>query len=209
MCQRSKAPPPRFHPLHRHELTALAASRDATRSACWSVKRSISPPCGAMTMSPVCVPSSSSRSTNSLLVSASASLKVGCGTCESSVALNSLVASSRCRPLSPIRTMVSGALLADLADRVERVLRVVALDPDLMSKGTPDRRELPGVGRAMLLVVDEVLLRGGQSLLDRCVIGSHQTLPASPTRSSSARSHRRTWRSRSPPRSGSRRAATR
>jgi hypothetical protein len=37
-----------------------------------------------MTTSPVCVPLSSSRSMNSLLVSASASSKVGCDTCESS-----------------------------------------------------------------------------------------------------------------------------
>jgi len=58
------------------------------------------------------------------------------------------------------------AVLADLTDRVQSVLRIVALDPKLMSEGTPNRRELLGVGRAMLLVVDEVLLRGGQSLLD-------------------------------------------
>jgi len=50
MCQRSEAPPPALKPLHRHELTPLALRRDATRSACWSVWRSISPPCGAMTM---------------------------------------------------------------------------------------------------------------------------------------------------------------
>src|SRR5262245_49048231 len=48
------------------------------------------------------------------------------------------------------------ALLTDLADRVQRVLRIAALDSNLMSKGTPDCRELLGVGRTMLLVVDEV-----------------------------------------------------
>jgi hypothetical protein len=65
-------------------------------------------------------------------------------------------------------------LLADLANRVQLVLRVVALDPNLMSTFTPNRRELHGVGGAMLFVVDELLLTGGQGLLDRCVVGSHQ-----------------------------------
>jgi hypothetical protein len=69
------------------------------------------------------------------------------------------------------------ALLADLANRVQPVLRVVALDPNLMSTFTPNRRELVGVGGAMFFVVDEVLLRGLQSLLDRCVVGSHQNHP--------------------------------
>src|SRR5262249_30696508 len=69
------------------------------------------------------------------------------------------------------------ALLADLADRVQRVLRAAALDSNLMSKGTPDCRELLGVGRTMLLAVDEVLLRG-QGSPDRCIVGRHQILPA-------------------------------
>jgi hypothetical protein len=37
-------------------------------------------------------------------------------------------------------------------------LRIVALDPKLVSERTPNRRELLEVGRAMLLVVDQVLL---------------------------------------------------
>ena len=61
-----------------------------------------------MTASLVCVPLSSSRSMNSLLVSASASLKVGCGTCESSEPTNSSLVPSRFRPVEPIRTMLSG-----------------------------------------------------------------------------------------------------
>src|SRR5262249_15727544 len=68
-------------------------------------------------------------------------------------------------------------LLANLADRVQSVLRVVALDPNLMSTFTPNRRKLHGIGGAMLLVVDEVLLRGGQSLFNRRLVASHQNPP--------------------------------
>ena len=53
-------------------------------------------------------------------------------------------------------------LLADLANRVQSVLSVISPNANLMSTFTP------GVGGAMLFVVNEVLLRGGQSLLDRC-----------------------------------------
>ena len=44
------------------------------------------------------------------------------------------------------------ALLTDLAHRIQPVLVVVALDPDLMPERAPERRELLRVGRAMLLV---------------------------------------------------------
>jgi hypothetical protein len=65
--------------------------------------------------------------------------------------------------------------LAHLADRVEPVLLVIALDPNLMPERPTDRRELFGIGRAMLLVLDEIILLIFQSLLDGCVVGSHQT----------------------------------
>ena len=63
-----------------------------------------------------------------------------------------------------------------LANRVEPVLIVVALDPNLMPERPPGRRELFGVGRAMLLVLDEIFLLGIQSLFDRCAIGSLETI---------------------------------
>jgi hypothetical protein len=63
-------------------------------------------------------------------------------------------------------------LLADLANRVQSVLSVISPNANLMSTFTPNSRELHGVGGAMLFVVNEVLLRGGQSLLDRCVVGT-------------------------------------
>src|SRR5262249_5367672 len=74
----------------------------------------------------------------------------------------------------------------DVANRVQPVLRAVAFNPNLMFRGTPNRCQLLGVGRAMLramlfgVVVGEIRLRG-QSLFDRCVIGSHQN-PRSVTR---------------------------
>jgi hypothetical protein len=40
-CFRRKGSPSEFQPLHRQELTASAARRDATRSACWWVWGSI------------------------------------------------------------------------------------------------------------------------------------------------------------------------
>ena len=54
-------------------------------------------------------------------------------------------------------------LLAYLANRVEPVLIVVALDPNLMPERPPSRRELFGVGRAMLLVLDEIILLGSKA----------------------------------------------
>ncbi len=76
---------------------------------------------------------------------------------------------ARAEPLPASRAHANDVvrtLLADLANRVQPVLRVVALDPNLMSPFTPNRREFHGIGRAMLFVVDEVLLRRGQSFLD-------------------------------------------
>src|SRR2546422_2595083 len=46
MCHLSKAPPPCLKPLQTHAETHLDASCLTTRSACSSVCRSISPPCG-------------------------------------------------------------------------------------------------------------------------------------------------------------------
>src|SRR5262249_54277279 len=80
-------------------------------------------------------------------------------------------------------------LLANLADRVQSVLRVVALDPNLMSTFTPNRRKLHRIHGAMLLVVDEVLLRGGQSLLNRCLVSSHQNPPCVALNTGTARLH--------------------
>jgi hypothetical protein len=51
------------------------------------------------------------------------------------------------------------ALLGGLANRVQSVLSVIALDPNLMSKGASNRRELLWVGRAMLFVTFEIPLR--------------------------------------------------
>ena len=66
------------------------------------------PAVGAMAMSPVCVPSSSSRSTNSPSHSALASARVVFGTCESSASSNSSLLPSRSRPCWPMRTILSG-----------------------------------------------------------------------------------------------------
>ena len=50
------------------------------------------------------------------------------------------------------------ALWADVANRVQPVLRAVAFNPNLMFRGTPNRRQLLAVGRAMLLVMLEIIL---------------------------------------------------
>src|SRR2546429_8800519 len=87
---------------------------------------------------------------------------------------------ARAEPLPASRAHANDvvrAFLADLANRVQPVLRVAALDPDLMSTFTPNRRELHRIGGAMLLVVDEIPLRRRRSFLDRCVVGSHQNSP--------------------------------
>src|SRR5262249_21699256 len=99
-----------------------------------------------MTTRPVCVPLSSSRSTNSPWASASESSKVGCGTWESDkfVARAEPLPASRAHANDVVRT-----LLAHLANRVQPILRVVALDPNLVSTFTPNRRELHGIGGAM------------------------------------------------------------
>jgi hypothetical protein len=50
----------------------------------------------------------------------------------------------------------------------------MSLNPNLMSTFTPRSRELYRIGGAMLFMINEVLLRGGQSFLDRCIVGGHQ-----------------------------------
>src|SRR6266540_4128721 len=127
-----------------------------------------------MTTSPVCVPLSSSRSTNSLLVSASASSKVGCGTCESSEPTNSSLVPSRSRPVEPMRTILSGLSWRTWLTVYSPYSETFRLIRTCCPRSRPTVCELHGVGGAMLFVVDEVLLRGGQSPLDRCVVGSHQ-----------------------------------
>jgi len=79
--------------------------------------------------------------------------------------------------------------LADLANRVQPVLRAVALDPNLMSTFTPNRRKLHGIGGAMLFVMNEALLKGGQSLLNRCLVSSHQNPPCVALNTGTARLH--------------------
>src|SRR5215468_12139032 len=99
---------------------------------------------------------------------------------------------ARAEPLPASRAHANDIVrrfLADLANRVQSVLRVVALDPNLMSTFTPNRRELHGIGGAMLLVVDKVLLRGGQSLLNRCLVSSHQNPPCVALNTGTARLH--------------------
>src|SRR5262245_52665107 len=128
-----------------------------------------------MTTSPVCVPLSSSRSTNSLLVSASGSSKVGCGTCESSEPTNSSLVPSRFRPVEPMRTMLSGlswrTWLTVYSPYSESLRLIRTWCPHY-------RRELHGIGGAMLVMVNEILLRRDESFLDRCVVGSHQNPPS-------------------------------
>jgi len=71
---------------------------------------------------------------------------------------------ARAEPLPASRAHANDIVrpfLADLANRVQPVLRAVALDPNLMSTFTPNRRKLHGIGGAMLFVMDEVLLGGG------------------------------------------------
>src|SRR5262249_2683885 len=58
-----------------------------------------------------------------------------------------------------------------------------------MSTFTPNRRKLHRIHGAMLLVVDEVLLRGGQSLLNRCLVSSHQNPPCVALNTGTARLH--------------------
>jgi hypothetical protein len=52
------------------------------------------------------------------------------------------------------------ALRADVTNRVQPVLRVVAFNTNLMFRGTPNRCQFLGVGRAMLLVMLEIILLG-------------------------------------------------
>jgi hypothetical protein len=101
MCQRTNAPPPSFQPLQRQQLTALAARRDATCSACSSVWRSMSPPCGAITMSSRCRPLSQSRSTSSPHALAWSPVRVGCGPTEPTTPSNWSLVPSRSRPCAP------------------------------------------------------------------------------------------------------------
>ena len=99
-----------------------------------------------MAMSPLWVPLSASRSTNSLLSSASASVKVGLGT--SSVHGGSkLVARTKPLPTDGAHADdVVRALLTGLAHRVEGVLGAAALDTNLLPDCSPDRLEPIGVG---------------------------------------------------------------
>src|SRR5262245_35582755 len=86
------------------------------------------------------------------------------------MAANSPLVPSRFRPVGPIRTMLSG-LSGRTSLTVYRPYSVVAFNSNLMFRGTPNSCQLLGVGA--MVVVGEIRLRG-QSLFDRCVIGSHQ-----------------------------------
>ena len=177
MCQRSKAPPSGLQPLARQTLASCGPRRSATRSACSSVCSSMSPPWGAMAMRCVWEPSSSSRSTSSPASLAFVSHRSGSTTLVSSTPSNSSVRLEPLPAAGPHAHDRVRRLVQQLAHRVEREL-VVVVDPHLLAKPAPERRERSRRGGAVLAVVLEILL-GVDRLLDRrrCVAMAHSLLP--------------------------------
>src|SRR5262245_66148449 len=126
-----------------------------------------------MTISPVCEPSSESRSTSSLAAFASASVNEGWGTCASIMAGNSSLAPNRSRPASAMRTMASGVFRPDLANSIGAIFGIRTFETNLVPQRPADGGKLGRVCRAVLAFADQSQLRT-ERLLDGGLISSHK-----------------------------------